>query len=291
MSKTKTKSKPIIARKISRPAWWNKHINQFAGGIHLIFIYDSLFAVIVLSILTGMSHWYDGDVAVYIVHHSLWLMLVPFVCNLDIMIFTDVPMEICCSIIVPGDVLFFLLILILLLLLLLLPFLLLSFLSILLLPSLLFFIFYFWFVFFHYFFMALQMPNRWKESKKEQSSVDGQTHGTSSCSSNGIECKMVVYENMNFKLTSPILLLARTQQKETLNELIFDPNTWQLLAAGLFYLVFSASYDLHAFPSRRVYWKGEPIFLWIYWLGIRSWIKTWEYLKVFYRILVQQCQD
>ena len=151
MSKTKTKSKPTIARKISRPAWWNKHINQFAGGIHLIFIYDSLFAVIVLSMLTGMSHWYDGGVAVYIVHHSLWLMLVPFVCNLDIMIFTDVPMEICCSIIVPGDVLFFLLILILLLLLLLLlllPFLLLlSFLSILLLPSLLFFIFYFLFVF------------------------------------------------------------------------------------------------------------------------------------------------
>ena len=142
MSKTKTKSKLIIARKISRPAWWNKHINQFAGGIHLIFIYDSLFAVIVLSILTGMSHWYDGDVAVYIVHHSLWLILVPFVCNLDIMIFTDVPMEICCSIIVPGDVLFFLLILLILLLLLLL-----SFLSILLLPSLLFFIFYFLFVF------------------------------------------------------------------------------------------------------------------------------------------------
>ena len=85
---------------------------------------------------------YDGDVAVYIVHHSLWLMLVPFVCNLDIMIFTDVPMEICCSIIVPGDVLFFLLILLILLLLLLL-----SFLSILLLPSLLFFIFYFLFVF------------------------------------------------------------------------------------------------------------------------------------------------
>ena len=141
MSKTKTKSKPIIARKISRPAWWDKHINQFAGGIHLIFIYDSLFAVIVLSILTGMSHWYDGDVAVYIVHHSLWLMLVPFVCNLDVMIFTDVPMEICCSIIVPGDVLFFLLILLILLLLLL------SFLSILLLPSLLFFIFYFLFVF------------------------------------------------------------------------------------------------------------------------------------------------
>ena len=65
--------------------------------------------------------------------------------------------------------------------------------------------------------------------------------------------QVVVYENMNFKLTSPILLLARTQQKETLNELIFDANTRQLLAAELFYLVFSASYDLHAFPSRRVY--------------------------------------
>ena len=48
--------------------------------------------------------------------------------------------------------------------------------------------------------------------------------------------QMVVYENMNFKLTSPILLLARIQQKETLNELIFDANTWQLLAAGLFNL-------------------------------------------------------
>lgn len=43
--------------------------------------------------------------------------------------------------------------------------------------------------------------------------------------------QVVVHENMNFKLTSPILLLARTQQKETLNELIFDANTWQLLAA------------------------------------------------------------
>ena len=136
---------------------------------------------------------YDGDVAVYIVHHSLWLMLVPFLCNLDIMIFTDVPMEICCNIIVSGDVLFFLLIIIIIIIiiiiLLLLLLLLLSFLSILLLPSLLFFIFYFLFVFSLYFFMALQMPNRWKESKKEQSSVDGQTHGTSSCSSSGIECK------------------------------------------------------------------------------------------------------
>ena len=177
--------------KISRPARWNKHINQFAGGIHLIFIYDSLFAVIVLSILTGMSRWYDGDVAVYIVHHSLWLMLVPFVCNLDIMICTDVPMEICCSIIVPGDVLFFLLILILLLLLLLLLLFTIFIIIFINITITIITIFYFllFVCFFHYFFMALQMPNRWKESKKEQSSVDGQTHGTSSCSSNGIECK------------------------------------------------------------------------------------------------------
>ena len=34
-------------------------------------------------------------------------MFVPFVCNLYIMIFTDAPMEICCSIIAPGDVLCF----------------------------------------------------------------------------------------------------------------------------------------------------------------------------------------
>ena len=32
------------------------------------------------------------------------LALVPFVCNLKIMIFADTPMEICCSIVVPGDV-------------------------------------------------------------------------------------------------------------------------------------------------------------------------------------------
>ena len=40
-------------------------------------------------------------------HHSLWLELVPFVCNLDIMIFADAPMEIQvaihCGFIVPGD--------------------------------------------------------------------------------------------------------------------------------------------------------------------------------------------
>ena len=46
-----------------------------------------------------------GDVVIFIVHHGLWLLFVPFVCNLYIMIFTDATMEICCSIIVPGDVL------------------------------------------------------------------------------------------------------------------------------------------------------------------------------------------
>ena len=47
---------------------------------------------------------YDGDV-VFIVHHSLRLVLVLFVLNLDIMIFTDAPVSIRCSFIVPGDVL------------------------------------------------------------------------------------------------------------------------------------------------------------------------------------------
>ena len=47
----------------------------------------------------------DCDVGAFIVHLRLWLMLVPFVCNLCIMIFTDAPMEICCGLIVPGDVL------------------------------------------------------------------------------------------------------------------------------------------------------------------------------------------
>ena len=102
-----------------------------------------------------MSLWYDGDVAVYIVHHSLWLMLVPFVCNLDIMIFTDVPMEICCSIIVPGDVLFFLLILILLLLLLLLftIFIIIIFINITITIITIFY-FLLFVCFFHFFFMA-----------------------------------------------------------------------------------------------------------------------------------------
>ena len=135
-----------------------------------------------------MSHWYDGDVAVYIVHHSLWLILVPFVCNLDIMIFTDVPMEICCSIIVPGDVLFFINIIIIIIIIIITIFFIIIFINITIIIITIFY-FLLFVCFFHYFFMALQMPYRWKESKKEQSSVDGQTHGTSSCSSSGIECK------------------------------------------------------------------------------------------------------
>ena len=51
---------------------------------------------------------HNGDVVVFNVQHSLWLMPVPFVCNLDIMIFTNAPVEIGCSLIVPGDLLFWL---------------------------------------------------------------------------------------------------------------------------------------------------------------------------------------
>ena len=47
---------------------------------------------------------HDGEAVVFIVYHSLWCLLVPFICDLEIMIFTDTPMEICCNIIVPGDV-------------------------------------------------------------------------------------------------------------------------------------------------------------------------------------------
>ena len=77
-------------------------------------------------------------------------MLVPFVCNLDIMIFTDVPMEICCSIIVPGDVLFFLLILILLLLLLFTIFIIIIFINITITIITIFY-FLLFVCFFHYF--------------------------------------------------------------------------------------------------------------------------------------------
>ena len=68
---------------------------EFTESLTLI---SGLFAVIVLSVLTGMF---------FIVHHGLWLVFVPFFCNLYIMIFTYAQMEICCSIIVPGDILCF----------------------------------------------------------------------------------------------------------------------------------------------------------------------------------------
>ena len=66
---------------------------------------SGLFAVIVLSVLAGMSHMMVR--LLFLLCISLWFVLVPFVCNLEIMIFTDTPMEICCSIVVPGDVLCF----------------------------------------------------------------------------------------------------------------------------------------------------------------------------------------
>ena len=43
---------------------------------------------------------HDGDVVVFIVHHSLWLVFIAFVFNFDIMIFTDAPVEIGCRFII-----------------------------------------------------------------------------------------------------------------------------------------------------------------------------------------------
>ena len=66
-----------------------------------------LFAVLVLLVRLVLNRTHvphDGDVA-FIVHHSLRLVLVKFVFNLDIMIFTDASVAIRCSFIVPGDVL------------------------------------------------------------------------------------------------------------------------------------------------------------------------------------------
>ena len=63
---------------------------------------SGLFAVIVLSVLTGMSHMVVLFLSLLCI--TVWLVLVLFVCHLNIMILTDAPMEICCSIIVPGDV-------------------------------------------------------------------------------------------------------------------------------------------------------------------------------------------
>ena len=54
---------------------------------------SGMFAVSYSSLSIDRHVPYDSDVVVFIVHHSLWLVLVPFVCSLDIMILTDAPME------------------------------------------------------------------------------------------------------------------------------------------------------------------------------------------------------
>ena len=56
-----------------------------------LMIISGLFAVIVLSVW-HVPH--DGDFPVFVVHHRLWLVLVPIVDNLHIIILTDVPVEI-----------------------------------------------------------------------------------------------------------------------------------------------------------------------------------------------------
>ena len=69
---------------------------------------SGLFAVIVLSVLTGMPHMmvicflYCTSQSLAWSAHTTCL-----ICNLDLMILTDVPVEIRCSFIVPGDVLCF----------------------------------------------------------------------------------------------------------------------------------------------------------------------------------------
>ena len=84
---------------------------QFRGEIHWIFNGDVWCVRCYSSISIDWLVPHDGVVVVLILHHSLWLELVSFVCNLDIMIFADVPVEmqvaIHCGFIVPGDVLWF----------------------------------------------------------------------------------------------------------------------------------------------------------------------------------------
>ena len=71
---------------------------QLAGGIHRIFNDDvwSVRRYSSINIDWHVSHDH-GDVVAFIVHYILWLVLAPFVCNFDIMIFTDAPVEIGCS--------------------------------------------------------------------------------------------------------------------------------------------------------------------------------------------------
>ena len=84
--------------------WFHSLQEEFNKSLTMM---SGLFAAMsLISIDWPVLH--NGDVVVFNVQHSLWLMPVPFVCNLDIMIFTNAPVEIGCSLIVPGDLLFWL---------------------------------------------------------------------------------------------------------------------------------------------------------------------------------------
>ena len=61
-----------------------------------------IFGLFAVSIDQHVPH--DSDFAVFVVRHRLWLVLVPLVSNVDSMILTDIPVEIRCSFIVPGDI-------------------------------------------------------------------------------------------------------------------------------------------------------------------------------------------
>ena len=68
-------------------------IKQQVAFTESLTMMSGLFAVIVLTVLTGMSHDH-GEVVAFIVHYSLWLVLVPFDCNFDIMIYMIIIMMI-----------------------------------------------------------------------------------------------------------------------------------------------------------------------------------------------------
>ena len=57
-----------------------------------------------LMMISGLFTVMNADFAVLIVCHRFWLVLEPLVYNLDIMILTDVPVEIQWHFIVPGDI-------------------------------------------------------------------------------------------------------------------------------------------------------------------------------------------
>ena len=78
--------------------WFHSLQEEFNKSLTMM---SGLFAAMsFISIDWPVLH--NGDVVVFNVQHSLWLMPVPFVGNLDIMIFTNAPVEIGCSLIVPG---------------------------------------------------------------------------------------------------------------------------------------------------------------------------------------------